>query len=790
MENICKIPGSSSEDQAQSPKRKNSDGFSHNSQRQNNPSRESTAEKIKQLKSFWEQETSKPSYDGGKPKAVRRTKLNKKFSKSEFDLRNFVNNSGSEGEEGNCLTGLPLNQRLDKMSPTLGGSRAQFNSLLEFWDEATTDSKLKSPKRQVNTPQPPLELRNSEADSQLSPVEMSHDREIVSAFKTENKTENNLPELDPKEPQKILKDTDRGTRLPPTPPKAVRCLRRKKDSFSHSSSRGKSLRRATSMFALVDPEEPSLKIHVSPVHSQSRKQSLDRSQNIGRASEGTETPLARAFVPRDYSHYLGMSNELNTLVPEEEASEELSRPVRTSTPTDSEDRVFKKSTTIGLRHVWTNSNSTDADPESTVDSTSESRSNSRNTLLSNTKSDDDEENPVRKALQRAEARPKGLAKSMEDLGGSSSPRQEKGQEFKTDLRQTSPLTCPSSRLFLDRDHLKKMSKSVPLFLQKELSGSVLTMYSGDFDSVEVQGSIQFSINYVQKLREFHIFVAQCRDLAAVDPKKGRSDPYVKSYLLPDKIRLGKKKTSVKKKTLNPTFNEILRYRVSIEHLRTQTLVLSVWHHDTFSRNNFLGEVDVDLSSWNFDRTRMNDLALKPRTIATVAPSSGQGKMRLAVRFLPKVVHSEAKEAPTTGEIHIWVKECKSLPLIRATIDPYVKCFVLPDTSRKSRQKTRVLKRTAEPVFNHTMVYDGIREVDLPEACVELTVWDQDKLASTLLGGLRLGAGTGKSYGSAVDWMDSTPDEVALWERMMASPNEWVEGILPLRMLSSAKTAFK
>lgn len=46
------------------------------------------------------------------------------------------------------------------------------------------------------------------------------------------------------------------------------------------------------------------------------------------------------------------------------------------------------------------------------------------------------------------------------------------------------------------------------------------------------------------------------------------------------------------------------------------------------------------------------------------------------------------------------------------------------------------------MFNHTMVYDGIRDPDLAEACVELTVWDRDRLASHLLGGLRLGAGTG------------------------------------------------
>uniref|UniRef100_A0A3Q3JQD4 C2 domain-containing protein n=1 Tax=Monopterus albus TaxID=43700 RepID=A0A3Q3JQD4_MONAL len=279
-----------------------------------------------------------------------------------------------------------------------------------------------------------------------------------------------------------------------------------------------------------------------------------------------------------------------------------------------------------------------------------------------------------------------------------------------------------------------------------MSGSVMTVYSGDFGNIDVQGNIQFSISYIQKLKEFHIFVAECRNLAAVDLKRGRSN-YVKTYLVPDKANLGKRKTSVKKKTLNPTFNEILRYRVSEEDLRAQTLILSVWHHDTFGRNSFLGEVDVDLSKWYSDHPQMNDLALKARV-----------------------------------EIHIWVKECKNLPLIRATIDPYVK----PDTSRKSRQKTRVLRRTVNPVFNHTMVYDGLREADLQEACLELTVWDRDKLASNLLGGVRLGAGT-RSYGALVDWMDSASCEVALWERMIASPNEWVEDMLPLRMMNSTKT---
>lgn len=55
-----------------------------------------------------------------------------------------------------------------------------------------------------------------------------------------------------------------------------------------------------------------------------------------------------------------------------------------------------------------------------------------------------------------------------------------------------------------------------------------------------------------------------------------------------------------------------QYRVDMEDLRTQNLILSVWHHDTFGRNSFLGEVDVDLSKWDFDHTRMNYFPLKSR----------------------------------------------------------------------------------------------------------------------------------------------------------------------------------
>ncbi|XP_074160738.1 synaptotagmin-like protein 2 isoform X5 [Sminthopsis crassicaudata] len=391
-------------------------------------------------------------------------------------------------------------------------------------------------------------------------------------------------------------------------------------------------------------------------------------------------------------------------------------------------------------------------------------------------------------------------------------------------------TVPShpDNQFPHPEKLKRMSKSVPAFLQDEsddretdtasessyqlgrhkkspssltnlssssgmtslssVSGSAMSVYSGDFGNLEIKGSIQFAIDYVDTLMEFHVFVAQCKDLAAADIKKQRSDPYVKTYLLPDKGRMGKKKTLVMKKTLNPVYNEILRYKIDKQSLKNQKLNLSVWHRDTFKRNSFLGEVELDLETWDWDNKQNKQLKWYPlnrRTAPVALEAENRGEMKLALQYVPEPF--SGKKLATTGEVHIWVKECIDLPHLRGSyLNSFVKCTILPDTSRKSRQKTRAVGKTTNPIFNHTMVYDGFRPGDLKEACVELTVWDHHKLTNQFLGGLRIGFGTGKSYGTEVDWMDSTPAEISLWERMVNSPNTWIEDILPLRMLLIAK----
>jgi synaptotagmin-like protein len=84
------------------------------------------------------------------------------------------------------------------------------------------------------------------------------------------------------------------------------------------------------------------------------------------------------------------------------------------------------------------------------------------------------------------------------------------------------------------------------------------------------------------------------------------------YLLPDKTKSGKRKTKVKKHTLNPVFDEVLRFYMSLSSLESRTLWLTVWHSDMFGRNDFLGEVMISLQNKVFDNPQPQWYPLEER----------------------------------------------------------------------------------------------------------------------------------------------------------------------------------
>ncbi|KAG7244989.1 hypothetical protein INR49_023555 [Caranx melampygus] len=326
--------------------------------------------------------------------------------------------------------------------------------------------------------------------------------------------------------------------------------------------------------------------------------------------------------------------------------------------------------------------------------------------------------------------------------------------------------------------LKTSSSTSSLHSGYTLSGSMMSLFSsGDFGLVEVRGRILFSLVYETQKEELQVTVYRCEDIASA--RKNRSDPYVKTYLLPDKSSHSKKKTSVKKKTLNPVYDQTLRYKVRIGELQSRTLNLSVWHAEPFGRNVFLGEVEVALALWDWTSSQPLWQDLQPRAYLNPDSISSRGTIILSIKFIPDGFEGEGQ--PLTGELYIWLREAQGLLSNKGgAIDSFVRSFILPDASRQSGQKTRVVKRSVSPTYNHTMVYDGFHAGDLREACAELTVWQREGLKTHVLGGVRLSSGTGQSYGETVSWMDSTEEEVAVWTSMIENPNHWIDASLPIR----------
>ncbi|XP_045673480.1 synaptotagmin-like protein 4 isoform X1 [Phyllostomus hastatus] len=350
----------------------------------------------------------------------------------------------------------------------------------------------------------------------------------------------------------------------------------------------------------------------------------------------------------------------------------------------------------------------------------------------------------------------------------------------------------------DIDHLVKLhrQKLARSSLQSGSSmstiGSTMSIYSaaGDFGNISVTGKIVFSLKYEQQTQTLIIHVKECHQLAYADEAKKRSNPYVKTYLLPDKSRQGKRKTSIKRNTVNPLYDEIFRYEIPESLLAQRTLQFSVWHHGRFGRNTFLGEADVQMDSWKLDKKLDHCLPLHGKISAesTTGLPSHRGELVVSLKYIPASklpVGGDQKKSKggEGGELQVWIKEAKNLMAAKSggTSDSFVKGYLLPMKNKGSKRKTPVMKKTLNPHYNHTFVYSGVRLDDLQHMCLELTVWDREPLASNdFLGGVRLSVGTGISNGEVVDWMDSTGEEVSLWQKMRQYPGSWAEGTLQLR----------
>ncbi|CAD5220053.1 unnamed protein product [Bursaphelenchus xylophilus] len=104
-----------------------------------------------------------------------------------------------------------------------------------------------------------------------------------------------------------------------------------------------------------------------------------------------------------------------------------------------------------------------------------------------------------------------------------------------------------------------------------------------------RGKILMSVCYNIQQACLFIHVKRCAELMGMD-SSGFSDPYCKVSLTPLSSKQHRYKTAIKKRTLNPEFNEVIQFIVPFKDLPKKTLEIGVYDHDVGRHDDYIGGI--------------------------------------------------------------------------------------------------------------------------------------------------------------------------------------------------------
>uniref|UniRef100_A0A3B4TV15 Extended synaptotagmin 2 n=1 Tax=Seriola dumerili TaxID=41447 RepID=A0A3B4TV15_SERDU len=182
------------------------------------------------------------------------------------------------------------------------------------------------------------------------------------------------------------------------------------------------------------------------------------------------------------------------------------------------------------------------------------------------------------------------------------------------LRSTSNLsTCMSSsqKHLPHNESTPSLASDISLpFATLELQQRLRQLQNGSAPSQYPLGEVQLTVRHSCQRNKLIVVVHACRNLIAFT--KDGSDPFIRLYLLPDKSRTGRRKTSTMKRTLNPVYDQTFEFTVSIVELHRRTLDVAVKNGGSIlsKHKGLLGKVLVDLSGEDISRgwTQWYDLS--------------------------------------------------------------------------------------------------------------------------------------------------------------------------------------
>ncbi|XP_019293215.2 extended synaptotagmin-3 isoform X1 [Panthera pardus] len=153
----------------------------------------------------------------------------------------------------------------------------------------------------------------------------------------------------------------------------------------------------------------------------------------------------------------------------------------------------------------------------------------------------------------------------------------------------SPFAWPPKRLAPSMSSLNSLASSC-----FDLTDISLNTEGGDLRQRRL-GEIRLTVRYVCLRRCLSVLISGCRNLTPCT--SSGADPYVRVYLLPERRWASRKKTSVKRKTLEPLFDETFEFFVPMEEVKKRSLDVAVKNSRPLGshRRKELGKVLIDLS---------------------------------------------------------------------------------------------------------------------------------------------------------------------------------------------------
>ncbi|VDN04153.1 unnamed protein product [Thelazia callipaeda] len=155
--------------------------------------------------------------------------------------------------------------------------------------------------------------------------------------------------------------------------------------------------------------------------------------------------------------------------------------------------------------------------------------------------------------------------------------------------------------------LKKLSK------EEEKSYDLYLEHASRIENVNTsdeRGKICVSLLYNVQQGSLHVTIKRCVELLGMDTT-GFSDPYVKISLLPLTNKTHRQKTSTKKRTLNPEFNETLTFVIPYKDLPKKTLQIDVFDKDVGKHDDYIGSILLSTSAKGERQKQWNNCIQNP-----------------------------------------------------------------------------------------------------------------------------------------------------------------------------------